>query len=203
MKKLLVVLVVLALAGTAQANMLAGANVDFEGGWADHWGVPSPPGAPVNWGSWDPAGEAGYLADTAGVTGRGLELGVHADLPAGGFAFVWNDTQPAVSEGMTLTLYADIIDLTPGGAVADFAALNVGGYEAKIAGVTSSWATYSIDFVVPAGMTVVEVKLAVSTDSPLYENVGCAYGFDNVVLTPEPITIALLGLGGLFLRRRK
>jgi len=27
--------------------------------------------------------------------------------------------------------------------------------------------------------------------------------YDNVVLTPEPMTIALLGLGGLFLRRRK
>jgi len=27
--------------------------------------------------------------------------------------------------------------------------------------------------------------------------------FDNAVLTPEPMTIALLGLGGLFLRRRK
>ncbi|MFA5785221.1 MAG: PEP-CTERM sorting domain-containing protein [Phycisphaerae bacterium] len=27
--------------------------------------------------------------------------------------------------------------------------------------------------------------------------------FDNAVLTPEPMTVALLGLGGLFLRRRK
>jgi hypothetical protein len=26
---------------------------------------------------------------------------------------------------------------------------------------------------------------------------------DDVVLTPEPMTLALLGLGGLFLRRRK
>lgn len=203
MKKLLLVLLVLAFAGTAQANMLAGANPDFEGGWVDQgWGVPFPPGVPSGWGSWE-GSDVGDLADIAGVTGRGLELSVHANQAVGGYAFVWNNTQPAVSEGMLLTLSADIIDLTPGGAVSDFAALSVGGYEAKIVGVTSSWGTYSINFLVPAGVTQVEVKLVASTDTTEYLDAGCAYGFDNVVLTPEPITIALLGLGGLFLRRRK
>ena len=203
MKKLLLVLVVLALAGTAQAADYTLDNADFElGTWYDQgWGVPSPPGVPTGWGGMS-SGEA--LAEIVG-NGGGLavKLEVAAIHDPGGYSFMWNQNWAEVTEGDTLTLSADIIDLTPGVAVADFAFLHVGGYEAKIAGVTSSWGNFSIDFLVPAGVTSVEVKIGLSTDSPSYPNTAAAYGFDNVVLTPEPITIALLGLGGLFLRRRK
>ena len=46
---------------------------------------------------------------------------------------------------------------------------------------------------------------AVDTTSTLhlYNNAGSMLNIDGVVVTPEPTTIALLGLGGLFLRRKR
>lgn len=67
-----------------------------------------------------------------------------------------------------------------------------------------SWYSYSDSAVAPDGTGLIKVVL-------LYEDLtigkpgdpaGVAY-WDNVVLTPEPATICLLGLGGLFLLRRK
>lgn len=215
MKKLLLVLLVLAFAGTVQASNplvdLSINNPDFEGGWVDQgWGVPFPPGVPAGWSSWE-GSDVGALADIAGNPGRALELSVHAGQAAGGYAFVWNNKKALAYQGMILTVSADVIDLAPSGY--DFAAFSLEAFDAgggslgkleqKIAGVTASWANYSMNYLAPTGTTQVEVKLVASTDNPLVPNVGCAYGFDNVVLTPEPITIALLGLGGLFLRRRK
>ncbi len=218
MKKLLLVLLVLAFAGTAHAMILD--NPDFEGGWEDQfWGSePLPVSVPVGWGTWQCDGggtPTGYLADIAGNPGRGVELGVYPDQAFGGFSFIWNNQKVAVFEGALLAISAYVIDLTPGGAAADFAAFRLEAFgsggeglgykEEKITGVTDTWGNYWMSWLMPAGTTQLGVKLVVSTDDPLYENVGCAYGFDNVAFIPipEPMTIALLGLGGLFLRRRK
>jgi hypothetical protein len=58
------------------------------------------------------------------------------------------------------------------------------------------WANYSISGVAPAGTVTVRAALASWGE-------GGTARFDNAVLTPEPATLAILGLGGLLLRRRK
>jgi hypothetical protein len=61
------------------------------------------------------------------------------------------------------------------------------------------WASYSLTATAPVGTTQVKVEFA----SRMPGGVGGSIWFDNAVLTPEPATLTILGLGGLLLRRRK
>jgi hypothetical protein len=58
------------------------------------------------------------------------------------------------------------------------------------------WANYNISGLAPAGTVTVRAMLGTWGE-------GGTARFDNAVLTPEPATLAILGLGGLLLRRRK
>jgi hypothetical protein len=78
------------------------------------------------------------------------------------------------------------------------------GQDIEAFAATGSWAqiTGSL-FTAPLGTT--NVTMVVGNETNNGGLVGSAIAFDNVTLDiiPEPMSIALLGLGGLFLRRRK
>ena len=60
------------------------------------------------------------------------------------------------------------------------------------------------DVISDLGLTIAQGALGTLDVSVLSENSGVVEGVASIELVvPEPVTIALLGLGGLFLRRRK
>ena len=66
-----------------------------------------------------------------------------------------------------------------------------------------TWYSYSGSAVAPSGTGLAKVVLLyVDSTGGQANPFGLAY-WDNVVLTPEPATVALLGLGGLLILRRR
>ena len=63
--------------------------------------------------------------------------------------------------------------------------------------MTADWVLHSITATAPTGTVDVHMYLGIGTSG-----IGRNTLFDNVSLVPEPMTIGLLGLGALFLRRR-
>ena len=59
------------------------------------------------------------------------------------------------------------------------------------------------DIVSDLGLTIPQGFEGMIDVMVLSENTGVVEGMASIEVIPEPITIALLGLGGLFLRRRK
>ena len=61
------------------------------------------------------------------------------------------------------------------------------------------WANYVLTATAPVGTTQVKVEFMSNNG----ESTGGSIYFENAVLTPEPATLTILGLGGLLLRRKK
>lgn len=191
MKKLTLVIAVVAMAGVASANVLV-PNGDFEAGGTD----------------WDFAGSA--TVDYPATGGNGGGYASIADAGGQWGVLISNGGAPlelshfglGLAPGDTITVEMDMIDLvnatgsagikmeswTATGVISDSGDMNKP--------ITDSWATYSWDYEIAAGAT--HLKFV-----PLWGG-GTTVGFDNVGVVPEPATLGLLGLAGatLFIRRR-
>ena len=216
MKIITFLLAVFATVGIANAVIVP--NADFEGGTYTHWTgsiIPNEWDAYWNqiegWGSpssayYDSQGSNGYVvADVDGTTGGGgfavvFSIGDGLSLASIGF-----------SPGQTVTFAADIIDLIQGGggggAILKMESWGGGAkldeLEVPIAGITESWANYSMNYTIAAGTDHIKLVVGTSTGWAAPNAVPSSYGFDNITLIPEPASLALLGLGGLLLRRRR
>ena len=200
MKKVILSLAVLALAGVASADIYV-PNGQFETGDNTSW-------AEVQGGGLG----AGYQYPTAGGVG---DSGYgQIDSTAGAWA-IWVNQGPAgdeliplsyfgASAGDTITVTMDMIELNnPSGTATAGIKMEswAGGHlsnsgDMKVAVAAGSWNTYTWDYTIDAAAT--HIKFVPVQHDEL------SIGYDNIGVIPEPATLGLLGLAGgaMFVLRR-
>jgi len=224
MKKVLVILVALCFTGVAQAAVIYdGAtngvpNMGYmdvtapEGNWGSGWGVPDlrttvsassvilqtningnidNPGDPY----WDPPGHIGMKASSYVESGWGEFTGQDIVF---NFEVLSNNLGGALdANGAPIVTEAFIKVLDAGASWATgqevYEALTVGAHSITLLNVGSGGAAGYAAPIVQVGYHVISAN-----DGP-----GSPTADLGAVIVPEPMTIGLLGLGGLFLRRRK
>ena len=197
MKKVLMLLALLAVTGIAGADLLT--NGDFEDGDTGQLGSVAIPG----WNSWGGSGwhhdDVGAVIDTKAMKLWWDDAGMYQDF--------------AASPGVTYDFSVQCMNWTgdPGtwnGLIKAEFYDGVGGqllaqdlerfYPASEP--VDTWVEIGDSIVAPAGTVTGRIVL-MAVD--WYDGVGGATHFDNASVVPEPASMALLGLGGLLLRRRR
>ena len=219
MKKLIVLCVLVAFAGYASAELLVLGNPGFESGMSG-WGT---------WGSGSGSGSSGYkwtshwaFIETSGGVGDSQFMNLTTASQAGysewwgwGYNITWRsemsqikDLVPGVGVYTIGGWYKNLSDFGPEGMRGEikFEWLDASGRKSQDGGlipsqsvyfdITSEWAYYEETLAVPA--LAYAIRPCWANPTP-----GDEVGLDDVIAIPEPMSIALLGLGGLFLRRRK
>ena len=181
MKKMMLVLSIVVMVGVAQASLLVFDNADFHDGF-NGWGI----GGDV---AFSDGGGYGVMDGIAG--GWGVLVATDAGIPLASLG---------VSAGDTITVEMDMILLggagNPGIKIESWGGGGHISNSGDINGaITSEWATYSWDYTIAAGADALKFV-------PLWGG-GASVGYDNLSIVPEPATMALMGLGGLMLRRKK
>ncbi len=206
MKKVVLLLALLAMTGIAGANMLA--NGDFETpqadgwagtgwtnwawntGWSEHVIKPAVPNGGngtylLNCGSNWYDGGGGAFQTVAAVAGVEYTLTVDSGadawwLPTGRMSMIWLDSLGAEISNVV----RNTVDPAVYGQNFD---------------IPHPMANYILVGTAPVGTASVKVEFS----SGMPGGIGGSITFDNAVLVPEPATMILLGLGSLFMARRK
>ena len=206
-KKVLIILAICSIASVASANLLV--NGDF----SDITGA--------GWNAWN--GTAVVNQDNAGaplplLTPGDVAYANYAGKAWGNWAYPWTNAGfsqvlPATA-GDVYTLSGLVMHLSSDAMVGDtFAVIKLVFQDALGAelygqdvvqvdatSLTDTWIPGSLTLTAPAGTTQVEALFLHFQPS----GVGAGAAFvDNMTLVPEPMTLVLLGMGGLLLRKRK
>ena len=203
MKKLLVLMLVLMLVGYASAAITDSFETDSEpDGVPDGWAVYS--GIKTNWYWW------AYVWDTSNpaivTDGTAFDGANFVRNTLGSGWWGWSSLRygpeggVAVTEGeeYTASFYArgDSTLARLFMRYKDSEGANIDDV-LDITDLSTEWTLYNYSSIAPQGAVAIEFTLANATCDTYAD-------FDMVTTSiPEPITIGLLGLGGLFLRRRK
>ena len=233
MKKLLLIVALLAMVGVVQAELLV--NGGFEDSDTDKapwisWGSGGGVYGATNYG-WTSWGNTIYVTTLntsggAGDNGNWLDIGTDgtsAATWAWGYNVVFQGKTPdgqaaiPVNQGEWMTMSADYKSNTVGSVMLGWEWCNDSGTMVDFNGdgyangdnsdkqnimmpltPDGTWQNVSVTVQVPSIPGLVQL-IAVFGGAGANQDLG----LDNASLIPEPMSIALLGLGGLFLRRRK
>ncbi len=214
MKRLIILFVLLAFAVSAQANILTNGGFELDTNidafyWADDWNAWNWAGGWSGWVNNNPLSD-GFSAPSAFTAYEDDAYGYAGGWGGNSAGITFDFTSPVVGQ----EYIASVMYSTEDWGGDNQAALRVkwwGDYGEvsnvytiiDAAGPMSTWELFSVNVgAVPFGTTGGQFELEAGNN---VADDGGTVLFDNASLSvvPEPMTIGLLGLGGLFLRRRK